>query len=77
MSAQEIIEELPKLTPAERQRVWIRLAELDGDAWLEGEALSPADRAVLSERLAEYELDPEAGSTWAEVEERLRAQIGK
>jgi hypothetical protein len=31
MSKSDILQELPKLTPEERQEVRLRLAELDGD----------------------------------------------
>ena len=37
MSKTEILEELPKLTKMERQEIRLRLAELDGDDWLDDE----------------------------------------
>jgi hypothetical protein len=39
MSKTEILEELPKLTKTERQEIRLRLAELDGDDWLDDEEL--------------------------------------
>ena len=53
-----------------------KLVELDGDAWLDTEApLTEAEKALLDSRLAAYEKDPDAGSTWQEVENRIAAQL--
>jgi putative addiction module component (TIGR02574 family) len=50
--------------------------ELDGDAWLDTEEpLTEAEKALLDSRLAAYEKDPDAGSTWQEVENRIAAQL--
>jgi putative addiction module component (TIGR02574 family) len=76
MSKAEILAELPKLTPAERQEIRLQLARLDGEAWLNaGEPLTDAGKALLDARLAAYEQDPDAGSSWEEVEVRLRARL--
>ena len=76
MSKADILAELPKLTPAERQEVRLKLARLDGDEWLDGgDPLTDAEKALLDARLATYEKDPDAGSSWAEVEARIRARL--
>jgi len=76
MSKAEILAELAKLTPAERQEVRLTLARLDGEAWLDtAEPLTDAEKALLDARLASYEQDPEAGGSWAEVEGRVRARL--
>jgi putative addiction module component (TIGR02574 family) len=76
MSKIEILEELPKLTTEERKEILLKLAELDGDLWLDAdEPLTDAEKAVLEARLAAYERDPDAGSSWAEVEARLRSRF--
>lgn len=76
MSFQEVLAELPKLSPEERQAVRLQLARLEGDSWLDaGEPLTDAEKALLDARLAAYAKDPEAGSTWAEVEARLKARL--
>lgn len=76
MSTSQILAELPKLSPAERQEVRRCLARLDGDEWLEdGGKLSEAEKSILGERLAEYEFDPDEGSSWEEVEVRLRDRL--
>ena len=76
MSKAEILAELPKLTPAERQEVRLQLARLDGEEWFDaGEPLTDAEKALLDARLAAYAKDPEAGSSWEEVEARIRARL--
>jgi hypothetical protein len=72
----EILKELPKLTKKERQEIRLRLAELDSDDWLdEEEPLTVHERALLEARLAAYAKDPDAGSTWEEVEGRIQARL--
>ncbi len=78
MSKAEILAELPKLTKEERYEIRVKLAEMDSDGWLdEDDPLSDADKALLEERLTAYEKDPNAGSTWEDVEARLRARLKK
>jgi putative addiction module component (TIGR02574 family) len=74
MSKAEILSELPRLTPEERQEIRLHLARLDGEMWLDdADPLTEAEKALLDARLAAYEKDPEAGGSWAEVEARLKA----
>ena len=76
MSKADILAELPTLTPAERQEVRLKLARLDGEEWLDaGDPLTDAEKALLDARLAAYEKDPDAGSSWEEVEARIRARL--
>ena len=76
MSKTEILEELPKLTKTKRQEIRLRLAELDSDDWLDDEdPLTLAEKALLEARLAAYAKDPDAGSTWEEVERRIRTRL--
>jgi hypothetical protein len=76
MSKTEILEELPKLTKTERQEIRLRLAELDSDGWIDDEEpLTVHEKALLDTRLAAYAKDPDAGSTWEEVEGRIRASL--
>jgi putative addiction module component (TIGR02574 family) len=73
MSKTEILEELPKLTKTERQEIRLKLAELDGEDWLDDDdPLTAEEKALLDARLAAYEKDPDAGSSWEEVEARIR-----
>ena len=76
MSKTEILEELPKLTSEERHEIRLKLAELDDDGWLDDDdPLTDAEKALLDARLAAYEKDPDAGSSWDEVESRIRARL--
>ena len=53
MSKVEILEELPRLTREERKEVLLRLAEIDGNLWLDADdPLTDAEKALLDARLA-------------------------
>jgi len=62
--------EVRDLPVAERlklvEAIWDSIAESP-----ESLPLSEAHKAELQQRLADYELNPEVGSTWAEVKERI------
>jgi putative addiction module component (TIGR02574 family) len=76
MSKTEILEELPKLTKMERQEIRLRLAEPDSEDWLDDEEpLTVHEKALLDARLAACAKDPDASSTWEEVEGRIRARL--
>ena len=78
MSKTEILEELRKLTKTKRQEIRLRLAELDSEDWLDDEEpLTVHERALLDARLAAYAKAPETGSTWKEVEDRIRARLSR
>jgi putative addiction module component (TIGR02574 family) len=78
MSTTEILNELPKLTKIERQEIRLRLAEPDSEDWLDDEdPLTVHEKALLDARLAAYAKDPDAGSTWEEVESRIRARLSR
>ena len=50
--------------------------DADGDGWLDDDdPLSDEEKALLEARLAAYEKDPDAGSSWEEVESRVRARL--
>ena len=67
MSATEIINELPRLTEAERRAVFDRLLQL------EDLPLSEADEALVAARLAEHRADPSSSLPLEEMKRRLRA----
>jgi putative addiction module component (TIGR02574 family) len=76
MSKTEIREELPKLTKTERQKIRLRLAKIVSDDWLDDEEpLTIQEKALLEARLVAYAKNPDAGSTWEEVERRIRARL--
>jgi len=71
MSKVEILDELPRLTPAERQEIAIRIQEIGGAG------LTEAEKQILDRELADYERNPDAGSAWGEVEARIRGSAGR
>jgi hypothetical protein len=73
MSKSEILSELPKLTPAERREVRLRLAELDREEWLDDGALTDAEKALLEERFRDFEANPHTSIPWEEAKVRLMA----
>lgn len=78
MSKTEILEQLPKLTPDERYEIRMKLAELDGDRWLDDDdPLTDEQKALLDARLAEMEAHPEQSLPWEKVKELLEARLSK
>ena len=76
MSKTEILEELPNLTKLERQEIRRKLTELDAEDWQDdADPLTASEKALLDARLAAYANDPDAGSSWEEVENRIRARL--
>ena len=75
MSKVEILAELPKLTAEELAEVQTRLDELAGETWLDGGELTDTDKVALDAALEEYKKNPDAGSSWQEVEARIRAKL--
>jgi hypothetical protein len=78
MSKTEILEELPKLTPEEREEIRLKLAELDGNEWLDSDdPLSDKEKALLEARLDDLEKHPEKSIPWAEADAQLKARHGE
>ena len=78
MSKTEILAELPELTPDERFEIRLKLAELDGDRWLDDDdPLTDEQKALLDVRLADMEQNPNASIPWKEVKKRIEASLSK
>jgi len=78
MSKTEILEQLPKLTPDERFEIRVKLAELDGDRWLdEDDPLTDEQKALLDARLADMEAHPEKSIRWEDVKRNLSLRLGR
>jgi hypothetical protein len=75
MSKTEILAELPKLRPEELAEVQAKLDELVGEVWLDGGELADTDKVALDEALAEYQKNPDAGSSWDEVKARIQSKL--
>lgn len=72
MSKAEILQELPKLKAEERREIFELICDMDERDLLNGGVPTAGERALLDRELEDYRFNPEAGSTWAEVEARLR-----
>ncbi|MGZ5437821.1 MAG: addiction module protein [Pyrinomonadaceae bacterium] len=74
MSKTEILAELPELTPDERFEIRVKLAELDGDRWLDDDdPLTDEQKALLDTRLADMKQNPNASIPWEEAKKRIEA----
>lgn len=71
MSQTEILAELPKLGVEDRREILDRIYEMEERDLLNGGA-TPEEKALLDRELEEYQRNPEAGSSWNEVEARIR-----
>jgi hypothetical protein len=78
MNKAEILEELPKLAPEERDEIRLKLAELDGDDWLDDDdPLTDQHKKLLDARLADAEENPEASIPWNEAKKRIEVRFDK
>lgn len=71
MSTAEILAELHRLTPEERESIRARLDAID-----EAAPLSVEERRLVDERVAAYRKEPGAAKTWAVAEGEIRKQLG-
>ena len=71
MSKSEILTELPKLAVADRREIFDQLCDLEERDLLTGGA-TPEEKALLDRELDEFHRNPNAGSTWNEVQARIR-----
>ncbi len=72
MSKAEILRALPGLGLGERREIFERLGEMEEQDLLKGGEPTAEEKALLDRELEEFRLNPQAGSTWEEVEARLR-----
>jgi putative addiction module component (TIGR02574 family) len=78
MSKAEILEELPTLTPEERDEIRLKLAEIDGDRWLDDDdPLTDEEKALIEARISAHERNPETAIPWKEFKERLNRRLGQ
>ena len=76
MSKTEILEELPKLTSQERYEIRLKLAELDGDDWLDDDdPLTDKEKALIESRIEAHEKSPETAVAWEEFKVRLDRRL--
>lgn len=70
----EILVELPKLAPREREAVFEELCQLQETDILQGQMPSAEEQALLDQELAVFVHDGEPGRPWREVFRDLRAR---
>jgi len=75
MSKSEILAGLSKLNAEERTEVFERLCELQEEDLLHGVGPTGEEKKLLDEALADYEKNPDAGSSWQEVKARIQAKL--
>ena len=74
MSKAELLEEFAKLTPVERGELWDALWTIEERDFLGMTAPTMEEQKILDQEMDDYQKNPHAGSSWAEVEARLRSQ---
>lgn len=72
MSKMEILAELPRLQAEERREIFERIGELEEYDLLHGGKPTADEKALFDRELEEFQKNPEAGSSWNEVETRIR-----
>jgi hypothetical protein len=72
MSKMEILAELPKLDLTDRREIFERIGELEEYDLLHGGKPTAEEKTLLDREVEEFQKNPEAGSTWNEVEARIR-----
>jgi hypothetical protein len=71
MCTAEVLAELHRLTPKEREAIRARLDAID-----EAAPLTAEEMRLVDERVAAYRKDPAAAKTWAVAEDEIRKQLG-
>ena len=69
MSKTEILAELSKLSAADRTEIWEQLWHIEAKS-----GPNATEQQILNEAQADYDANPGTGSTWSEVEARLRSR---
>jgi hypothetical protein len=73
VSKTEILEELPKLNSVELREIHDRIWQLEEEELFSGRAKpTEEEKALLDHELEDYARDPNAGSSWQELESRLK-----
>ena len=62
----------------ERREIRFKLAELDGNDWLDDDdPLTDQEKALLEARLTDMELHPEKSIPWNEARRRIEERFGR
>jgi hypothetical protein len=74
MSKAEILAELPRLRPEDRDQLFEKLCQLQESDLLHGRSPDPAEKKILDDALAEFQRDGNPGTPWRSVLQRLRSR---
>jgi putative addiction module component (TIGR02574 family) len=78
MSKAEILAEIPKLTPEEREEIYLKIVELDSDEWLDtDDPLTDEQKALIEARIEAHEKNPQSAIPWEEFNARLKRRLGE
>ncbi len=77
MSKAEILDEIPKLTPEEREEIRRKLDEVDGVKALEDDDLTAEQWALADQRIAEHKVDPASAIPIEQMKAGLRARFAR
>jgi len=78
MSKAEILAEIPKLTPEEREEIYLKIVELDSDEWLDADdPLTDEQKALIETRIEAHEKNPQSAIPWEEFNARLKRRLGE
>jgi putative addiction module component (TIGR02574 family) len=73
MSTAEILEQLPKLNVMELREIHDRILQLEEEGLLSGRGgPTEEEKALLDRELDDYSRDKNPGSSWEDVEARLK-----
>ena len=73
MSKAEILQILPKLNAAELREIHDRILQLEEEDLVSGRATpNEEEKALLDRELEAYSFNPDVGSSWEEVDSRLK-----
>jgi putative addiction module component (TIGR02574 family) len=78
MSKAEILAEIPKLTPEEREEIYLKIVELDSDEWLDtDDPLTDEQKELIEARIEAHEKNPHSAIPWEEFNARLKRRLGE
>jgi hypothetical protein len=78
MRASEILDELPRLTKKDREEIRLRLAELDGNGWIDdSDPLTDADKVLIEARVEAHERTPSSAIPREQFQQSLQCRLGE
>ena len=80
ISKNEILKQLPRLTPRQRKEIRVKLDELDGvgnDEWDDDGELTDEEKALILDSVADLESNPQTSIPWRQADAWFRAQLKK